>query len=67
MFLDLSKEEIIGLEKEGRAEFISIFDTIENAKGYYDDKEEEYVGYIEEEDKLDGACSTPVKVYKLLL
>ncbi|MDA5111130.1 hypothetical protein O3V59_22645 [Brevibacillus thermoruber] len=62
----LSKEEIKSLEMQGKIAFISLWDTIEKAKDYYDTLTHRYYAYQQDPTELTHAFSTPVKVYKLI-
>ena len=65
MYLKLSKEQLLKLEKEGNATFISLWNTIEKASTFYSTKDGLYSAYIEKDKNLTTAYATPVRVFKI--
>lgn len=65
MFIYLSREQILKLEKNSQASFISLWDTLDNAELFYNAYPDIYTGYIENQENIKFALSTPVKIYKL--
>lgn len=66
MFIELEKQTVLNLEKSNKIVFISLWDTLENAKAYYDSKNVLYIAYIEHRSNLEYCYATPVKVFKFL-
>ncbi|ELK39267.1 hypothetical protein D478_25343 [Brevibacillus agri BAB-2500] len=62
----LSKEKIELLRSKGLIQFISLWDTLEKAKKYYDEKPQLYFAYKQDFSEITHAFSTPIKVYKLI-
>lgn len=67
LFIVLPKEKILKYKESGIIESISLWDTISNAESYYSNYSDLYVGYFEDQENLQTAYSTPVKVYQLKL
>lgn len=65
MFIGNSKTIILDLEKRKQAEFIALWDCIENAISFYAEKQGFYTAYVETIEDLEYAYATPVKVYKI--
>lgn len=66
MFIELEKQKVLEFEKSFDIVFIALWDTIENAKSYYDDENGFYIAYIESKDNLEYSYATPVRVFKSL-
>lgn len=62
----LSKEKFELLKSEGRILFISLWDTFEKAKNYYNVMPQLYFAYKPDNSEITHAFSTQIKVYKLI-
>lgn len=66
MFIKSERQKVLELEKSFDIVFIALWDTIENAKSYYDNENGFYIAYIESKENLEYAYATPVRVFKSL-
>lgn len=66
MFIQSDKQHILNLLNNNQIEFISLWDSIENAMNFYNTKKKIYTGYSETKDCLEYAYATPVKVFIFL-
>lgn len=62
----ISKEKIELLKSKGLIQFISLWDTFDRAKKYYNEKPQLYLAYKQDISEITYAFSTPIKVYKLI-
>lgn len=65
MYINLEKENILILESKGVAQFISLWDTLENSVKYYNNKIGFFSSYCESINNIQSAYATPVKVFKI--
>lgn len=65
MFIEMSKEEILQLEKQHIAVCVSRFSKLDSAKLFYSNKLDFFTGYTEAKENLTHAFATPIKIFKI--
>ncbi|MDF2557971.1 MAG: hypothetical protein K0R71_1799 [Bacillales bacterium] len=65
MFINLDKKQILNLEQAFQADFVALWDTMENASSFYMNVEGIFTAYTEINKNIEFSFSTPIKVYKI--
>lgn len=64
MWVEKSEQEILEMEKNQKAIYVSLWGNVDKAKSYYKNHEDYYTGFYRE--KPTRVLATPFKVYLLV-